>query len=121
MTNVSYNFSAPKSDGLWPKLFYSGYIFNTNFYTIVTEFIEGRPPDSTSQVDFDKCLESLNKLHEVGILHGDPRPPNFIIETSSQKAYILDFGFSSILGKLNESEKKKDIKIMKRSFNIDIN
>ena len=119
MTNASYNFSYP--DGPWPKLFYSGYIFNTNFYTIVTEFIEGRRPDSTSQVDFDKCLESLNKLHEVGILHGDPRPPNFIIETSSQKAYILDFGFSKFLGKPDDYEKEEDIEIMKGGFNIDIN
>lgn len=114
MTNASYIFSYP--DGPWPKLFYSGYIFNTNYYTIVTEFIKGRRPDLTSQDDFNKCLESLNELHKVGILHGDPRPPNFLIETSSKKAYILDFGFSQFLGKLEECEKAQDIEIMKLGF-----
>ena len=92
-----------------------------NYYAIVTEFIEGRCPNREDEDDFKRCFESLKKLHELDIIHGDARPPNFIIEANSQKTYILDFGFSFIVG---ERKKKmgieRDVWKMKSSdgFNI---
>lgn len=106
------------SDGPWPKLFYSGYIFNMNYYTIVTEFIEGSHPERGNETHFNICLESLKKLHELNIIHGDPRPPNFILKNNNQSACILDFGFSF---KSQETSKKNaDINNMKsfKGFNL---
>lgn len=108
-------------DGPWPKLFYSGYIFNFNYFAIVTEFVKGRCPKRADKRDFEICLEALKKLHELDIIHGDARPPNFLIST--QKAYILDFGFSFKVDEIEEKEEgiKRDYRKMKSGVGFNIN
>lgn len=98
------------------------------YFTIVTEFVEGRHPNKKDADDFKICYEALQKLHKLGVIHGDARPPNFIIKQNAKEACILDFGFSFILdGKINEKERlneiNDDIRKMKSNvgFNIDIN
>ena len=81
------------------------------FYTIVTEFVEGRRPNRGDKDDFDICWQALKKLHDLNIIHWDPRPPNFIIKTNSQEACVLDFGFSF---KVDKEINKKKLKIKKK-------
>ena len=106
-------FSLSSAKGPWPNLYFADYIFNQNFYAIVTEFIDGRHPKKGDLTDFELCKVALEKLHDLGIIHGDPRPANFLI--SNGHAIILDFGFSVRFG---HSACSKDISIMKRSFGI---
>lgn len=82
-----------------------------SYYTIVTEFIECRSPKREDEDDFKRCLESLKKLHELYIIHGDARPPNFIIQTDRRKVCILDFGFSFKVGMAEKQDGvKRDFK-----------
>lgn len=92
-----------------------------SYYTIVTEFIEGRRPKREDEDDFKRCLESLKKLHEldiIHIIHGDARPP-----TDRRKVCILDFRFSFKVEMAEKQEGvKRDFKKMKSTdgFNINI-
>ena len=51
------------------------------------------------------CIQALEKLHEYGVVHGDIRLSNFVIEKESAK--IIDFGFSKVLENENEDFKIK--------------
>ena len=38
-----------------------------------------------------QIAETLNRLHNAGIVHGDLKPGNVLIDTGSKKVYIIDF------------------------------
>lgn len=110
-TYSTFLFSSP--EGPWPKLYYAGYMFNQNYYAIVTEFIDGRKPKKKSEVDFQLCKVALTMLHDKKIAHKDPRRPNFII-ISDKQAIIIDFGFSTI----DPDNFTNDFALMKKSFEM---
>lgn len=58
------------------------------------EFMRTRPSRQQSRQVLDDILDGVDYLHKRGILHNDLKPSNIII-TSSSRAKIIDFGFSS--------------------------
>lgn len=65
-----------------------------------------------------QCLDCVEALHKKGILHGDLRALNFIIDKN--KVYIIDFGLSKILDQ-NDPESKEllneEMSLIKKEFN----
>jgi len=45
-----------------------------------------------------KIREALSAIHELGVVHGDIRPENIVMQHHGQKAkfYFVDFGFSRL-------------------------
>jgi len=89
-------------------MYYFGFIGkSTNYYAIVTKFIDGVHPTSwKNKTDADLCRKALSEINKVGIQHGDARLPNFLIVTEEKDeisdtkyAVIIDFGFSSLFYK----------------------
>lgn len=58
------------------------------------EFMRTRPSRQQSRQVLGDILDGVDYLHKRGILHNDLKPSNIII-TSSSRAKIIDFGFSS--------------------------
>lgn len=90
--------------GLAPPLLYSGTDDGQTHGNIgglkmvVMKFIEGKTayeayndshvlPESI----FQQVENSIGALHEAGLVFGDLRPPNIMIEGDSQKALLIDF------------------------------
>jgi serine/threonine protein kinase len=40
-------------------------------------------------------IEELNKLHKLGIFHGDIRPDNYVIDVEQSRVVAIDFGIST--------------------------
>jgi len=94
----------------WPNLAYAGFLFNQAYYGICTSFIERKCYSSSIKSNniekvIKSCNKSLETLHEYGVVHGDIRLSNFIIEDESAK--IIDFGFSELFENENEDFKFK--------------
>lgn len=58
------------------------------------EFMKTRPSRQQMRQVMDDILDGVDYLHKRGIVHNDLKPSNIII-TSSSRAKIIDFGFSS--------------------------
>ena len=43
-----------------------------------------------------RLLNALNYLHSEGIVHGDVKPPNIIIQPKKHNAVLVDYGLSSL-------------------------
>ena len=98
-----YEVIKTKSEGNWPKLYYGGYLFGDNYYSICTNFIDGicytseqlnMLPSNELNLLKSYCLETIKVFHIQGIAHRDIRAPNIIFK--DEKAFIIDFGFSKI-------------------------
>lgn len=114
--------------GPWPHIYYSGWIFNKNYFATVTKLIEGSNAEqelekSQTQENFESCKElckeALLNVHKCNIAHGDARPANFIItidkeDRSRKKAYIIDFGFSIL--DASECQMKHDFVTFNKHF-----
>jgi len=42
-------------------------------------------------------LEGLATLHELGIIHRDIKPGNFLYNAQSKKGVVLDFGLAELV------------------------
>ncbi len=94
----------------WPKLAYAGFLFDQAYYGICTSFIEGSCYSSSIKSNniekiIKSCVEALEQLHDYGVVHGDIRLSNFIIDEDSAK--IIDFGFSKVFNRNNKSFREK--------------
>lgn len=77
---------------------------------IVMEFIPGRPlgriiadqsiPLARAFDVFEQILSALAAIHRCGIVHGDVKSDNFLIETMDGADHVtmIDFGLSQIIG-----------------------
>jgi tRNA A-37 threonylcarbamoyl transferase component Bud32 len=69
----------------------------------VTEFIEGYHPNSLAELSREEATvlaKAINKLHSVGVAHGDIREQNIIFKTNvinGLRCYIIDFGNSTLV------------------------
>lgn len=76
-------------------------------YILAMSFIEGKPldhtvkkhkaihPEDVSWVT-QRLLNALNYLHYHGVVHGDVKPPNIIVQPWEHNAFLVDFGLSSV-------------------------
>ena len=44
-----------------------------------------------------QILEGIRDIHAVGIIHRDLKPQNILVNLSTMKPHIIDFGLSLIL------------------------
>ena len=77
---------------------------------IVMDFIEGRKYGAFEQMSFEEknqCLDRVEKLHSIRLLHGDLRAPNFIF--SSSGVFVIDFGRSKFVEPGQEQQLQMDM------------
>ena len=65
----------------------------TTLSELVGEFTTGNLELEYIQEVIHNCIEALSKLHQVGVLHGDPNLGNFIVG-KNKSITLIDFGWS---------------------------
>ena len=53
---------------------------------------------------FRQIVMTANRLQELGIYHGDLKDENFIIDTQTEKIFLIDFGSASYLNSHMQSK-----------------
>ncbi len=89
---------------------------------LVTDYIEGKVFQKfkhMSQSEKDACRECIVKLHESNILHGDIRAPNFIVQQSNRKVFVIDFGRAKIINEDTEGKIAAEMDSFDRQLNAD--
>ncbi|MBI4918686.1 serine/threonine protein kinase [archaeon] len=77
-------------------------------YVLAMSFVEGKTLDKIIKkhkaIDPEevcwitqRLLNALHYLHNKGVVHGDVKPPNVIIQPSEHNAILVDYGLSSLL------------------------
>jgi serine/threonine protein kinase len=85
---------------------------NDGSYALVMSFIEGKTLEHsvkkhTAIHPEDVCwmtqriLNALHYLHSMGIVHGDVKPNNIIVQPQVHNAVLVDYGLSSLRPKAN--------------------
>ncbi|MEK6964423.1 MAG: serine/threonine-protein kinase [Nanoarchaeota archaeon] len=76
-------------------------------YVLAMSFIDGKPldksiakhkalhPEDVSWIG-QRLLNALYYLHNKGIIHGDVKPPNVIVQPPEHNAVLVDYGLSSL-------------------------
>jgi tRNA A-37 threonylcarbamoyl transferase component Bud32 len=90
--------------------------YNISNINSIEDYLEYRPisiPDSEEQKNIkidivNKMINIINKLHKIGISHGDAHLDNFMFDKEG-KIYFIDFGFSEELSKFNNNRDYKSI------------
>ena len=83
---------------------------------LVMEFIEGNTLQQKLNTEGALGLESILRIgmqsaqalhaaHERGLIHGDVKPSNILLEKRSEQVKITDFGLARAIGDVRESEK----------------
>jgi serine/threonine-protein kinase len=54
---------------------------------------------------FERLLNALSYLHDNGVLHGDIKPQNIIIQPGKHMAVLIDFGLSQIKPSVKDTSK----------------
>jgi len=84
---------------------------------LITEYVKGQTlkdyytesPLSNKQTTYllISLCKTLEELHELlGIIHGDIKPENIVINYDKQEAYLIDLDFSTITDQRNYSKSK---------------
>ena len=89
---------------------------------IVMEFIKGTRlsdcleefPAGKQEKICEETGESIAKLHEAGIIHGDLTPANMILDEKTGKVFFVDFGLGFISIKLED--KAVDLHLLKEAL-----
>ncbi|MBI5065398.1 serine/threonine protein kinase [Candidatus Woesearchaeota archaeon] len=77
-------------------------------YIIAMSFVEGKTLDKIIKKHkalhpeevcwiTQRLLNALHYLHNKGVVHGDVKPPNVIIQPSEHNAVLVDYGLASLL------------------------
>lgn len=53
----------------------------------------------------ERVLNALRYMHYEGVLHGDLKPGNILLDTQKHMGYIVDFGFSKVKPKAGSGNK----------------
>ncbi len=81
---------------------------NDDSYVIAMSFVEGKTLDKIIKKHkalhpeevcwiTQRLLNALHYLHNKGVVHGDVKPPNVIIQPSEHNAVLVDYGLASLL------------------------
>ena len=81
-----------------PRLFWYGACQQTSREILAIEYLPGEPLNVATADDKVKVatIKALNRIHELGVLHGDLRESNILVVGS--KPFFIDFGFSILDG-----------------------
>lgn len=71
--------------------------------TLMDDWSKGQSPESIVRVAFE-LVEALEHLHAHGVIHGDLKPSNIIVDTEG-RARLLDLGVASFKGETHEGFK----------------
>ncbi len=77
-----------------------------NSYVLAMSFIEGKTLDKVIEKHkalhpeevcwiSQRLLNGLHYLHNMGIVHGDVKPPNIIVQPREHNAVLVDYGLAS--------------------------
>lgn len=91
-----------------PELQFYGKMMDS-LYSIAYKYIPGKAFRSfrhMSEKQRELCKKALDQLHKRGVLHGDVRPDNFVID-GEERAVIIDFGFSVLIENPKERSKNE--------------
>jgi len=61
----------------------------------VVKHVGAVPPEHVGWI-FERLLAGLNYLHANGVIHGDLKPQNIILQPESHGAVMIDFGLSMV-------------------------
>lgn len=61
----------------------------------VVKHVGAVPPEHVGWI-FERLLAGLNYLHANGVIHGDLKPQNIILQPDSHGAVMIDFGLSMV-------------------------
>jgi len=94
-------------------------IDNENFQ-IIMEYISGQKlSDNLEKLDYEKISkqigESLTKLHNQDIIHGDLTTSNMIYNKQQNKTYFIDFGLGFYSKKVED--KAVDLHLLQQALN----
>ena len=87
------------------------------------EFIDGLtlklkiqtcPEDEKHSLYMNQLGISLANLHDLGIFHGDLTTSNIMIEVSSDRVFLIDFGLA--MSQCSVEDKAVDLYVLERSF-----
>ncbi|QUS61190.1 IMS domain-containing protein [Synechocystis sp. PCC 7338] len=80
-----------------PKLY--SYFFDNNEFYLIQEYIQGKSLKDVAPVDEEQAkiilyslLETIQYIHDKGIIHRDIKPENIIIRDSDHLPVLIDFG-----------------------------
>ena len=72
-------------------------VFDINDYTLVMERIAGTLARDLITEPISECIgEHVGTLHSSNIIHGDLTTSNIIVEQSSGRIYLIDFGLAFV-------------------------
>ena len=85
------------------------------------DFIEGQQIEdfNDKSVTFEvkkQCLQRVEELHAIRLLHGDLRAPNFILTLSG--VFIIDSGRSRFVETSQENELELEMANFRRLLNV---
>jgi len=74
---------------------------------IITKKVNGRPLDKLNLFVMKKCIETLQRIHNKGIIHRDIKQQNILIDDNDEITYI-DFGLGCSLLEVPEINSCKE-------------
>lgn len=115
-----------------PKMYYAGIMREGSHDCVVTSY-EGDSLDNIDNIDeidesfVQDALEALDRIHSLDVLHGDIALRNILRRKKDGKPIIIDFGFSSYHGDVDDksefiqlaSEEKQKLEDTLRSLVCD--
>lgn len=71
------------------------YVPGPTLAQIVEKHPEGMDPEHVAWIA-ERCLNTLKYLHMHGVVHGDMKPQNVIVQTESHTVTVVDYGLAHV-------------------------
>lgn len=100
-----YNHLNTLQDVCIPKVVLSGH---WSFFFVIGLSLCGSVPTELSRVQKRRLLNSLDQIHEKGVLHGDLKKENILVNEEGA-TFIIDFGFSTLSSDKRAHRKERSL------------